>query len=420
MANVTTDHAVGPTVRISPERRDFLTFTTWSAVTFVQFPGDELLLYPLALYYAYTIWRDQGSLAPLINRAWIILLFAVWCLISPLWAVEPVGALKQALYVSLTMMICFQVAASLTPRQVMHAVCLAASIIAVVHLTFAYGLGRGHLGIFPSKNTMGKTMVILWIVTFATFLDPGTRTLYRFLSLAMASIAAWMAMLSNSATAVLLVLASTLLLTSGAVIFRHGLMRASRLAILFLLLGVLTSLAVVILPYQQVDPVDAVLSHFGKDSTLTGRTILWQYAEDQIRERPLLGVGAGGFWNYYESPLVQRIFSEFYKGPRDIFNFHNSFYEIAVHQGLIGLGIAVLALLWGVFAIGRWVLTEGSIPSVYFASHMMVVLVRTMTEADFLRPFVLFHMVFWIGALLAVQTRRAQLEDGKTGQDIRS
>ena len=406
MAHVTVDHTIGPTLRMSPQTRDFLVFTIWSMVTFVQFRGDELLLYPLALYYAYSIWRDQTRIVPLLARAWVVLLFPTWCLISLLWAVDPVDAFKHALYLFLTLIICFQVAATLSARQIMHAICIAASVIAFVHLfAAAYGFGRGDLGIFPSKNTMGKTMVILWVVTFAVFLDPGTRWLFRLSSLGMAVIAAWLAGASNSATAVLLVLASALLLIAGAVILRGGLLRASRLVIMFVLLGIVLIVASAILPYQQVEPVDAVLSHFNKDSTLTGRTLLWQYAENQIRERPLLGVGAGGFWRYHESPLVQKIHFEFYKGPWDVFNFHNSYYEIAVHQGLIGLGFMILALSWGIFMISRWALTEGSMPAIYIFSHMMIVLARTMTEADFLKPFVLFHMIFWIGAIKAVHRR---------------
>ena len=405
MAHVSADHTNGPTLRVSPQARDFLIFSIWSMVTFVQFRGDELLLYPLALYYAYSIWRDQHRIVPLLARAWVVLLFPTWCLISLLWAEAPGDAFKHALYLLLTLVICFQVAATLSARQIMQAICIAASGIALIHLFFAYGLGRGDLGIFPSKNTMGKNMVILWVVTFAVFLDPGTRWRYRLAALGMAGIAAWLAVVSNSATAVLLVLASTGLLIAGAVILRGGLLRASRLAILFLSLGMVMTVVSAVLPFQKVEPVDAVLSYFGKDSTLTGRTVLWQYAEDQIRERPLLGVGAGGFWRYHESPLVQRIHFEFHKSPWDVFNFHNSYYEIAVHQGLIGVVFMILALLWGIFMITRWTLTDGSMPAVYMFSHMMVVLARTMTEGDFLKPFVLFHMIFWIGAIMAVRTR---------------
>lgn len=405
MVQVVTATSSWPILRISRQERDFSVFTLWALVTFVQFPGDELLLYPLALYYAYAIWRDQKQVLPLMARCWIILLFPIWCLVSPLWAVDPTSATKHACYLFLTIGICFHVAATLTPRQVMQAIFAAASMIGIIHVFVAVLITQDNLGIFPSKNTLGKNMVILWAVAFAVLLDSGSHRYLRTAGFGVSALAAWLALTSNSVTAVLLVATSSLILIGGAVILRGGMLRASRLSILFALLGSAILIASVTLPFQPTNPVDMVLSHFGKDSTLTGRTVLWEYAEDQIRERPFLGVGAGGFWRYHESPLIQRIFFEFSKGPWDVFNFHNSYYEISVHQGLIGLGLVIAPLVWGIFIIGRWALTDGTIPAVYVFAHMLIVLARTFTEADFLRPFVLFHMIFWIGVFAAVRER---------------
>ena len=41
---------------------------------------------------------------------------------------------------------------------------------------------------------------------------------------------------------------------------------------------------------------DQVLSFFGRDATLTGRTSLWADVTNAIAERPLLGYGYGVFW----------------------------------------------------------------------------------------------------------------------------
>jgi len=57
--NPTTRSGTTLRLRLTPERRDFWAFTLWVLVTFIQFPGDELILYPLALYFTYSIWRDQ-------------------------------------------------------------------------------------------------------------------------------------------------------------------------------------------------------------------------------------------------------------------------------------------------------------------------------------------------------------------------
>ncbi|WP_254695222.1 O-antigen ligase [Leisingera sp. NJS201] len=383
--------------------RDFVAFTLWVFVTFVQFRFDELLLYPLTLYFTWSAWKNQRQIINLLRKAWILLSFPLWCLISPLWAAEPVTAFKLALYVTLTMLICFQAATRLSPRQIMHAVLLATSFIVVINFLNIYGPGGNPNGIFAQKNTMGKNMVVAWVVASAVALDPGSLRRYRWAAAGAAALAAYTTLLSSSATAVLLLTGTGLANLFGAVILRGGVMRAGRMAALCLMLGTSLGTLSLVVPYSRIDPVEKVLDAFGKDRSLTGRTGLWSYAEQQIAKEPLLGVGAGGFWRYHSSPLVKRIYEEYYKGPRDVFNFHSSFYEIAVHQGLIGLGLVILSALWALARVFRGALGAAAMPQIYFLSQSLAVLVRTATEADFFLPFIIFHMLFWIGALSALK-----------------
>jgi len=384
-------------------RRNFYAFALWVIVTFVQFRFDELLLYPLALYFTYSAWQNQVQILALLRKSWILLSFPIWSLISPLWAVEPFAAFKLALYVMLTLLICYQIAVSLTPRQIMHAVLLATGIIVVVNILNIYGPGGSPIGIFQQKNTMGKNMVVAWAVASVVMLDPGSSRKIRWSAGFVAALAAYTAVISDSATAVLLVLGTGLVNLFGAAMLQGGLLRTGRLAVLCFMLGTGFGAASLVLPFTQIAPVDRVLDAFGKDRSLTGRTGLWIYAERQIEEAPLLGVGADGFWRYRASPLVRRIYQEYYRGPWDRFNFHNSFYEIAVHQGLIGLGLVILSTLWATGWILRGSLVLATIPQIYFLSQSLAVLARIPTESDFLRPFTIFHMLFWIGALSALK-----------------
>jgi exopolysaccharide production protein ExoQ len=384
---------------MAPETRDFLAFSLWCGITFVQFPYDELLLYPLALYYAWAVWRDQVKILPLLTRGWILLLYPAWCVISPLWAVVPMAAVKHSVYLTLTMMICLQVSATIGPRRIVHAVLLATGAIAVINLLYSASIGDFSPGIFPHKNIMGVNMVVLWVVATLVMLDRGSAPWIRWAAVILAANAAVLISMSDSATAVLLMLGTGMVNASGAVFLQGGFFRASRISSLCFVLAGVATVGCFVLPNLQMNVVDAVLDAFGKDSTLTGRTELWGYAKDQIAERPLLGVGAGGFWRYYDSPLVQKIYQDFYRSPNAIFDFHNSHYQIAVHQGFIGLFLAWLALVWGLRQVIRGAFVLGKLPYIYFLSHSSIVAIRSMTEADFLKPFVLFHMILWIGAL---------------------
>jgi exopolysaccharide production protein ExoQ len=403
-------------LRVSAETRSFIVFSLWCGVTSVQFPHDELLLYPLALYYAWAVWRDQGKIAPLLARSWVLLLFPGWCLVSPLWAVNRVEALQQAIYLILTMMICFHVAATMSPRRIMHALLLATGMVGIINIGYAFTAGDIRTGIFAQKNYMGKYMVLLWAVASAVLLDRGSAWWIRMASCGLAGIAAVMVFLSDSATAQILALAAAATNLGGLIFLRGGLLRASRIvAFSFFLTGVAAAGATV-LPVLRADPVEVLLNYFGKDETLTGRTELWTYAEDQIAKRPYLGVGAGGYWRYRASPTVQKIYEEFYKRPGDLFNFHSSYYEIAVHQGLIGVALAGVALAWGLYHITRGAFVLGGLPQIYFFTQTLVVLPRIVTEADFLKPFVLLHMILWIGALSAQRAVRARQRHAHAGR----
>lgn len=387
-------------VRIDPRAREHALLTLWIIVTFKEFEGDELLLYPLALYFLYAAIRDLPKLAPLLAPGAVLLVFPTWWLISVLWADAPAAAFRSGLQLVLTILICFHAAAWLSPRQVMASVFIAAAVAGVLSaaaLTEGAGAARG---LFPHKNVLGGNMAVLWLTSLALLLDPHSPRSLRLAAAPAAVLAIALVAWSQSATAYLLSAAGAGVVAGGALLLRRSsIFRADRLAMLFLAIGLAAGGVAATAATGGFDPVDSVLEAVGKDRTITGRTGLWEYAEDQIAKRPWLGVGPGGFWRYDESPLVQRIYAEYYKGPKSYFSFHNSYYEIAVHLGIIGAAMAFLTLLWAVLVIVVGTLRRGGMPYVFFTAIALVVTARSFTEADLLKPFVLLHMLVWIGAL---------------------
>ncbi|MGL5077698.1 MAG: O-antigen ligase family protein, partial [Waterburya sp.] len=82
-------------------------------------------------------------------------------------------------------------------------------------------------------------------------------------------------------------------------------------------------------------------SSVGKDTTLSGRTFIWQYVWDQIQLRFWLGYGLSAFWNGYEGPsgyvqLAMRI---------PVIYAHNGFLDIWLSIGLVGLSVFVVGFL---------------------------------------------------------------------------
>ncbi len=394
---------------VRPHVSHFVIVTLWFAVTFTQFRFDELILYPLALFFAASFVRDFQLFQPLLRKGILLFGFPAWCLLSVIWAVEPFIAFKSALQLLLTVMICFYVAYHMTPRQVVLAVLIASSIFGV--LSFIAGLSQGvsARGVFQSKNVMGLAMLIMWISSLAVIFDREYPRPLRVASVFAAILAFYQVLVANSATATLLMILLGAIAFSGLVLLQGGtLFRGDRIAAVCLILGVLFAVLSGVVATTELDPVGAVLDAFGKNRTLTGRTRLWEIATGEIATRPLLGLGQGGFWlPYDESPTVRRIFAEYQKSRYANFSFHNSFYEIAVHQGLIGVALAVIPVVWASWQITKWVLTRGEMTAIFFFGVMMVALARSYTESNLMNTFEQLTMLFWIGALFVVRSKSA-------------
>jgi O-antigen ligase len=88
-----------------------------------------------------------------------------------------------------------------------------------------------------------------------------------------------------------------------------------------------------------------LLDALGKDATLTGRTILWQFAEDAINARPWLGFGYKGWWESSETPaaLLRVVVGQ------ELWFFHNTFLDLAVAFGVVGPLALVAGLAVGVY-----------------------------------------------------------------------
>jgi exopolysaccharide production protein ExoQ len=110
-----------------------------------------------------------------------------------------------------------------------------------------------------------------------------------------------------------------------------------RAVLLVAVVGVL--LIFLIFGQQLQDEVFAkVLRTFNKDTSLTGRTTLWAYADRLIASHFWLGYGAGAFWHWL-NPDAWTLWRMMGVAPMSGFNFHNTFRETLIGTGAIGLAL---------------------------------------------------------------------------------
>jgi exopolysaccharide production protein ExoQ len=152
---------------------------------------------------------------------------------------------------------------------------------------------------------------------------------YRWLAVVMAVLGTIAVVLSRSGTSLLL-LGAVYGLLPLAFVYRRG----ARL--LSLTIGaqlVVFTLIATVVTFANLDIVKPLLEAVGKDSTLTGRTVLWDFAQRAVAERPVLGFGYGGFWHETNTavPYLRYVVGQ------QLWFFHNVYRETAVSFGYPGL-----------------------------------------------------------------------------------
>jgi exopolysaccharide production protein ExoQ len=125
---------------------------------------------------------------------------------------------------------------------------------------------------------------------------------------------------------------------------------------------------------------DAFVSMLGKDTTLSGRDVLWAAVWDFIKERPLLGYGYGAFWRE-SGDEARLIWASLGWYPPHA---HNAVLELLLQFGVLGLiGVTIYygALWYRLFRAAA----AGDMPGTAPLMAMMVAfLVQGVSEANML------------------------------------
>jgi exopolysaccharide production protein ExoQ len=198
----------------------------------------------------------------------------------------------------------------------------------------------GYAGYFPGKNYLGECAALAIFLSLHELLYPGLR---RTLGIVVVVIAILLLFLSNSKTALGLAFIAPFL--AGLALIIRKKMRIS--------------LAIILLSMPLCYAVLSSVSNFNMnrisymlygDSTFTGRTIIWDFAQYEIARRPLLGWGYQSFW------LVGPDAPSIVEAPgwvKMMPNAHNGYYDTTLEMGYIGYALLVIFIIATLHAIGR-------------------------------------------------------------------
>ncbi|WP_306251537.1 O-antigen ligase [Parvularcula sp. IMCC14364] len=387
---------------------DQLLVVLWLIVIPLEFPIASALRYPataLVLFATLVYWRE---VLPLLKRGAFFFLLPALCLLSTLWSDAAMLSIRFGAFMAVTLVICAYTAARLDYRQFVVAVFVASSLLMVGSLlfgqtTFVGGLDGGFamIGIFPHKNVLGLRMLILIIAAIAILLDSRYAPFWRLIAPVMILPALYLLFGSNSATALVLLFAGGLLTAVVGGIWplaaRIPGLRPLLVSGSIIFVG-FTGLAVANI--YQVNPYTALLERLDKDTTLTGRTQIWEVGDQLIEEKPVLGLGAGAFWRPGVSQATR--ISTMFGAENNQFYFHNAYYEVMVHLGVVGLIVFLLTMLKAYWLLIRQWLIAPHLHDGFILTIAAILLVRSFTESELFSVFIMNPMIFWTGVFMVL------------------
>lgn len=281
--------------------------------------------------------RRPGDVLATVNKNKLLFSLPLLALISSIWSLTPFSTAYHALqYAMLILAACAFFPG--WPLRRLLIIFFVFSFIMQLASIYVYLKGgfwpEGFPGAYLHKNQLGMNSTFQIITGGVLFLSGWRRWFCAFsVSLAFALL-----LLSASGTSLLLTVAVLVLFFVARILQRGMVVTAVAAGIGAALVS---GIALLLMTDVQVSIVNSVLGMLGKDSTLTGRSVLWDFAMLAIPENPLLGLGFLAYWN---SPLTTVSMLQFTM-EQDLGMFHNVYLEVTVACGFVGLTLLVLTLL---------------------------------------------------------------------------
>jgi O-antigen ligase len=197
----------------------------------------------------------------------------------------------------------------------------------------------GYQGYFLGKNYLGECASIGFLLSVHELYHRGWRRMVSFPAIV---IAVTLVFLSNSKTAFALAIVCPLL--ARLTLIGRRITHLSP-AVILLSLPICYMMLSVLMNVDIMGRIAYILFH---DSSLTGRTVIWSFAQYEIRQRPLLGWGYQSFWLVPESPS-----SAAPGWVKMMPNAHNGYYDTMLELGYVGLAFLVIFIIATLHAIGR-------------------------------------------------------------------
>ncbi len=283
----------------------------------------------------------------LLKREKLLIIFLLWALLSILWSDYAFTSFKRwfQIFTYFFVIIVFlsyiktidELLSTLKPLVFLYVML---SLVSVVLIPGAKDPDFGTFrGLAPHKNYFGQTMLMIILLLSTMFIYEKKRIskIILMLLLFISVILLIGAASSTSLISFLFFFFASIIFLMHNYIFKH--IGVTWFLSTIIVLSGISILAVLLLFSPEI--LDFFTGLFGKDTTFSQRSFLWEYTIMEISKHPLVGCGYQGYW-VPENPSIQILYAVFIWIP---IQSHNGFLDIANELGIIGIIVLIIMII---------------------------------------------------------------------------
>lgn len=350
----------------------------------LNFPTDNIrlicnFLILIINIFLIVIWHKQ--VIELVTKEKLLWILMAIALISVLWSVAPSLSIRRFIVLFNATLSGIYLAARYTIKQQINL--LFWTLITTAILSFIFIIKFPELGImseetphpgawqgiFLHKNALGRILVLTALISF---LETKVKSRYSYLGLIGLSLSTLLLFGSTSQSSLFIfafMFVSIAIYQLCQWCYKHD--RAIYISTVFLTIF----LGIMLLLNREM-----ILELMGRDSTLTGRTQLWNALLDKIWVRPWLGYGYGAFWQSTSKEYLDVWKAINWTAPHG----HNGFLDLWLELGLLGLSIFALSFISTSFHTIKKLWPHQKATLLFPVSYLLFLLLANITESSLL------------------------------------
>jgi len=353
--------------------------TAWFFVTYITVTGVTPMRYLLVATILGLLVLNSRIVLPNLVKAWPLYVLPIFSLSSFAWSPHPAEAIRTGVFMILTPTLAIVLLSLMDTQRALRCLMFAGWMASLIVLPHYQELS--YAGPYGSKNYTAMQMNFMMLLSLTTALNKNELPWIRMTAIPFIAIGAVCVYYADSTTQLVLGLLGSMGIVALRVVWvdvgRGG---TTRSLIFLSAIMVILMAATLVLSMPGEDFMGDFLEKVGKDSTFSGRKLIWAAGRVIQEQHPILGTGLAGFWQM-ENGAAQSINYYDFKPFGTALTFHNAYMEVRVHLGLIGLTMFIGTWIWqGQRAFRNWLGSPGLEASALLVT-LALVFISSFTES---------------------------------------